>query len=222
MDNRQRIETPITRLTDLGYGNGHVALTLDDGPQPPWTDAILGILEDTGTPATFFVLGSQIRGNERTLRRMVDLGCAVEVHAWEHIRMTEQEPGERRTDIDRTRRLIRDVTGHHPTTVRPPDGCVSVEVFDAIRSAGLTPMFWSVHARDWTRPGVAAIENDVISGLDDGAVVLLHDGGGDRSQTVAAVPRIIKAINDRGLRPVSLAEPPAKHRRSGITTGALK
>ncbi|HEY2670572.1 MAG TPA: polysaccharide deacetylase family protein [Rugosimonospora sp.] len=208
MNDRRAIETPVTRLSDLGHGTGRVALTFDDGPQPPWTEQILDILEDTGTPATFFVLGSRIHGNEPTLRRMTDLGCAVEVHAWDHIRMTGQEPGERRADIDRTRRLIRDVTAHDPTTVRPPDGHVSLDVLDAIRTAGLMPAFWSVHARDWTRPGVAAIESDVISGLDDGAIVLLHDGGGDRSQTVGALPRIIEAINDRGLRPVSLAPLP--------------
>jgi peptidoglycan/xylan/chitin deacetylase (PgdA/CDA1 family) len=213
MGHTQPIETPVTRLSDLGRGDGCVALTFDDGPQPPWTDQILDILEDTGTPATFFVLGSQIRGNERTLRRMIGLGCAVEVHAWEHTRMTAQHLEARRFDIDRTRRLIREVTGHEPTTVRPPDGHVSVEVLDTIRSAGLTPMFWSVHAQDWTRPGVAAIEDDVISGLGDGAVVLLHDGGGDRSQTVAAVPRIIKVINERGLRAVSLRTVPGSPER---------
>jgi peptidoglycan/xylan/chitin deacetylase (PgdA/CDA1 family) len=210
MDDRRPIETPVTRLPDLGHDNGCVALTFDDGPQHPWTGEILDILADTGTPATFFVLGSQIQGNESTLRRMTDLGCAVEVHAWDHIRMTEQEPGQRLADIDRTRRLIAEVTGHDPTTVRPPFGDVSAEVLDAVRSAGLTPMFWSVQATDWAGPGVAAIERDVIAGLGDGAVVLLHDGGGDRSQTVAALPRIIKAIDDRGLRAVRVTAPPGR------------
>ncbi|GIH18817.1 polysaccharide deacetylase family protein [Rugosimonospora africana] len=204
MDDSRPIETPVTRLADFGHRAGRVALTFDDGPQPPWTGEVLDILEDTGCPATFFVLGSQIRGNERTLRRMTDLGCAVEVHAWDHIRMTEQDPEQRRRDIDRTRALIREVTGHEPTAVRPPDGRVSVAVLDAIRAAGLIPAFWSVHARDWTRPGVEAIESGVSSALADGAVVLLHDGGGDRSQTVAALPRVIKAIRDLGLRAVSL------------------
>jgi peptidoglycan/xylan/chitin deacetylase (PgdA/CDA1 family) len=209
MNRDQPIETPTTRLADLDCAGGCVALTFDDGPEPPWTDEILDILEDTGTPATFFVLGSRIRGNERTLRRMIALGCAVEVHAWEHTRMTGQEPGDRRADIERTRRLILEVTGHEPVGVRPPDGHVSVEVLDGIRSAGLTPVFWSVHAQDWTRPGVTAIEQAIVSGLDDGAIALLHDGGGDRSQTVASLPGIIKAINDRGLEAVSLSALPS-------------
>jgi peptidoglycan/xylan/chitin deacetylase (PgdA/CDA1 family) len=217
MEDTRPIETPVTRLADFGHRPGHVALTFDDGPQPPWTEAILDILEEAGARATFFVLGSRIRGNERTLRRMTGLGCAVEVHAWDHIRMTEQDPDVRRRDIDRTRALIREVAGHEPTALRPPDGHVSVEVLDAVRAAGFTPAFWSVHGRDWTRPGVAAIRSDVIAGLGDGAVVLLHDGGGDRSQTVAALPDIITAIRDSGLAAVSLT--PVRPLRAGTLAG---
>ncbi|GAA5193763.1 hypothetical protein GCM10023322_56500 [Rugosimonospora acidiphila] len=213
MDTGHRlIETPATHLADLRYESGCVALTFDDGPDPTWTGQVLDLLEESGTPATFFVLGRMIRGHERILRRMVRLGCSVQVHAWEHVRMTDQPADRRRVDIDRTRRLIREVTGHDPSCVRPPEGRVDADVIDSIESAGLTPVFWSVHGRDWTRPGVAAIEGDVLAGLHDGAVVLLHDGGGDRSQTVAAVPRIIEAIKDRALRPVSLSAPPRSHR----------
>jgi hypothetical protein len=67
-------------------------------------------------------------------------------------------------------------------------------------------VFWSVHAADWTRPGAEAIEERITAGLDDGAVVLLHDAGGDRSQTIAAVPPIIGTLRNRGLRPVSLSD----------------
>jgi peptidoglycan-N-acetylglucosamine deacetylase len=208
MDLTEVIDTPITRLPELGAQAGCVALTFDDGPQPPWTGQLLDILERTETPATFFVLGSQIPGNEPLLRRMVRQGCAVEVHAWEHTRMTEQTAKELRADIDRTRDLIGTVTGREPRYLRPPEGYVSREVLDDIRAAGLTPVFWSVHAADWTRPGTAAIEERITAGLDDGAVVLLHDAGGDRSQTIAAVPPIIEAVRSRGLRPVSLSDLP--------------
>jgi len=210
MDRSTPIDTPATRLADLGCPAGCVALTFDDGPQQPWTEELLDVLERTATPATFFVLGANIRGHESTLRRMVALGCAVEVHAWEHLRMTEQSPAELLRDIDRTRELITTVTGRAPTYLRPPEGRVSPDVLDRIQAAGLTPVFWSVHAADWATPGVAAIEERIVAGLDDGAVVLLHDAGGDRSQTVAAVPHIIATAAARGLRPVSLAAlPPA-------------
>ncbi len=203
------VDTPVTRLADLGCRPGCVALTFDDGPQDPWTGQILDILADTGTPATFFVLGERIAGAEQTLRRMVALGCAVEIHSWAHTRMTDQCPEELAADVARTRELIHAVTGHRPDHLRPPEGRVSPDVLAGIRAAGLTPVFWSVHAADWARPGVAAIEEQICAGLDDGAVVLLHDAGGDRDQTVAALPRVISEIHARGLRPVSLAALPA-------------
>lgn len=209
MDRDQLMPTPVTRLPDLGFPAGHAALTFDDGPEPPWTERVLDLLEETGTPATFFVLGSRIAGQERTLRRMVAAGCAVEVHSWEHVRMTDQDRGQRLRDILRTRAFIRDVTGYQPRALRTPYGDVSRSVLDTIAEAGMTPVFWSVHAADWTRPGVAAIEKAILGGLDDGAIVLLHDGGGDRSQTVAATRTVIAAIHDRGLVPVSLGRHPS-------------
>jgi peptidoglycan-N-acetylglucosamine deacetylase len=154
------------------------------------------------------VLGDRIAGREETLRRMVALGCAVEVHAWTHTRMTEQQRPEVEGDIARTREMIHAVTGRRPGYLRPPEGRVSPGVLEAIDAAGLTPVLWSVHAGDWERPGVAAIEERIVGGLADGAVVLLHDAGGERDQTVAALPRIIAEIHARGLRPVSLAALP--------------
>jgi peptidoglycan/xylan/chitin deacetylase (PgdA/CDA1 family) len=199
------METPITRLADLGGPYGAFALTFDDGPEEPWTSAVLDALESASVPATFFVLGSKIRGRERILQRMVGLGCGIEVHAWEHLRMTQQQPSQVAHDIMRTRQLICDVSGQVPEFVRPPHGTVSLDVLDQIRLAGMTPAFWSTHAWDWNRPGVDAIVRDIADGLSEGAVVLLHDGGGDRVQTVEAIPRIVRIAAERGLRAVRLA-----------------
>ncbi|WP_157756766.1 polysaccharide deacetylase family protein [Plantactinospora sp. KBS50] len=195
---------PVTWLPDLGHPPGRVALTFDDGPCPPWTDRLLDVLARTGTPATFFVLGSLIAGREDRLRRMVRLGCAVQVHGWEHVRMTEQSPRERRRDIAATRRLICDVTGHRPRLVRPPEGRADRAVIEDILSMGMAPAFWSVHAADWTRPGRAEIVARISPGLVDGAVVLLHDGGGERDQTVGAVGPLVALLRERGLAPVTL------------------
>lgn len=205
MDPAAEIATPVTRIADLAVPVGRsCALTFDDGPEEPWTGAVLDCLESLGVVATFFVLGCKIAGNERTLRRMVELGCAVEVHSWEHIRMTDQQPEQVAADIRRTSDLIREVTGRAPRFVRPPDGAVSHQVLDQIRLSGMTPAFWSNHAFDWDRPGAEAIVRDVSKGLRNGAVVLLHDGGGDRSQTVEAIPGIVRVAAARGLLPVPL------------------
>jgi peptidoglycan/xylan/chitin deacetylase (PgdA/CDA1 family) len=209
-----------TSLADLGCAAGCVALTFDDGPQRPHTDALLDVLAQTGTPATFFVLGEQIGGNEELLRRMVRQGCAVEVHAWEHADMTGQSPRQLRRDIERTRDLIGAVTGRPPRYLRPPYGEANPAVLDAIRAAGLIPVFWTVDAADWTEPGADAIRDRIVAGLDDGAVALLHDAGGDRRQTVAAVPRIIETALERGLRPVSLSDLPAAPYGSTAATPA--
>ncbi|WP_432994623.1 polysaccharide deacetylase family protein [Dactylosporangium sp. CA-233914] len=199
------MDTPITRLGDLGGPrSGAFALTYDDGPEEPWTGAILDHLEALGAAATFFVIGDKIEGREALLRRAVALGCGVEVHAWGHTAMTEQDPPRVSAEIERTAGLIAGVTGAQPRFVRPPFGAVNAEVLARIRDCGLIPAFWSVHAADWTSPGTDAIVRGVGAGLRRGAVVLLHDGGGDRSQTVAATPLIVQAAAIRGLRPVRL------------------
>jgi peptidoglycan/xylan/chitin deacetylase (PgdA/CDA1 family) len=101
------------------------------------------------------------------------------------------------------------VTGGSPQYVRPPNGAVNAAVFAQIQHTGMTPAFWSTHGWDWTTPGVDAIVKDVSAGLRRSAVVLLHDGGGDRSQTVAAIPAIVAIAAERSLRPVLLPAEPA-------------
>lgn len=201
------MQTPVTRLGDLhGPRDRAYALTFDDGPEQPWTAAVLDRLAELGVPATFFVLGHKIEGNEDLLRRMVALGCGVEVHAWVHILMTEQIPDHVGVDIRRTARLITDATGQAPRFVRPPNGAVNAAVLEQISECGMVPAFWSTHGEDWSSPGTGAIVRDVSAGLRRGAVVLLHDGGGDRSQTVAALPAIVAAATARGLRAVRLPQ----------------
>jgi peptidoglycan/xylan/chitin deacetylase (PgdA/CDA1 family) len=203
-------EPPVSRLFDLGGPRaGAFALTFDDGPEDPWTEATLDCLESLGVAATFFVIGCKIAGHEDTLRRMVDLGCGIEIHGWEHVAMTEQQPEQVVADIERTKQLIHQVTGWLPRFVRPPHGAVNAVVLEQIRGCGMTPAFWSTHGWDWTTPGVEAIVHDVSTGLRRSAVVLLHDGGGDRSQTIAAIPAIVRTATERSLRPVRLETAPA-------------
>lgn len=199
----QRPEIPVTTLDRLGLPGGYAALTFDDGPAP-CTGALLDTLERTGVAATFFVLGTNIAGAEESLRRMVELGCTVEIHGWDHTAMTDLSRAELVTGVEETRAAIRAATGRDPRYVRPPYGAADPGVLATIGELGLIPAFWSVHATDWTRPGTTAIERAITAGLRPGAVALLHDGGGDRSQTVAAVPAIVAEAGRRRLRLVAL------------------
>lgn len=200
-------DIPITTLRDLVETHdlsGCVALTFDDGPCEPWTSGILNILEEYGMPATFFVLGVRAADLQRILLRMARLGCTVGIHGWDHARMPSLTSAERRARLVRARNLIESATAQFPRYVRPPYGDVTPPVLREIESAGHTPVFWSVHARDWAMPGARRIAADVTARLTDGAVILLHDGGGNRLQTVQALPAILNAVAASGLRPVAL------------------
>lgn len=203
----QRIPTPITTLRDLPHTSAWkncFALTFDDGPVEPWTADLLDVLKSFDAPATFFVLGSRAAENPALIARMLDQGCTVAIHGWDHPHLPDLSPEERGAQIGRTRELLERQTGKDCRYVRPPYGDVTDEVMAELADAGLTPVFWSVHAWDWERPGADRIASDVDEGLEDGAVVLLHDGGGDRSQTVEAVRTILGEAARRGLRPVAL------------------
>jgi peptidoglycan/xylan/chitin deacetylase (PgdA/CDA1 family) len=197
---------PTTTLADLPVGAaapGRVALTFDDGPSIPCTARILDLLEASGATATFFVLGAHVAERPELVARMVSLGCTVGVHAWGHDRLTALTPAERCRQITGTRDLIASVTGTVPRYLRPPYGDVTPDVLDDIVTAGLTPVFWSVDSGDWQDTDATVIAAAVLSRIDDGAVVLMHDGA-ERDQTVEALPAILKGIADRGLRPVAL------------------
>jgi len=198
---------PVTTLRDLAETrdlSGCVALTFDDGPCEPWTSRILDVLAESGHPATFFVLGRQALGRQPILARMARLGCTVAIHGWDHLRMPRLTSTERRDQLVRTRELIESATGRFPRYVRPPYGDVTPEVLQEIEAAGHTPVFWSAQARDWTMPGAGTIASDITTRLTDGAVILLHDGGGNRQQTVQALPAILDAAAARGLELVAL------------------
>src|ERR1700728_2687807 len=204
---RPGIDIPITTLQDLAQTrdlSGCVALTFDDGPCEPWTSGILDILDEHGMPATFFVLGARAVGQRPILLRMARLGCTVAIHGWDHARMPGLTSAERGARLAGSRALIESAVAQFPRYVRPPYGDVTPAVLREIEAAGHTPVFWSVHARDWSMPGTGRIVADIAARLTDGAVILLHDGGGNRVGTVQALPAIIKAVRVSGLRPVAL------------------
>ncbi len=179
-----------------------VALTFDDGP---WYDTaqFLTILERYHVPATFFEIGEQIStyGHGGAIeRRMLADGDMIGDHTWSHPNVAGGgafAAGQIRS----TAAAIKQAThGFQPCLFRAPYGAVSPALISVVRSMGMTAIQWDIDPRDWARPGTGAIYNTIVSNAHPGAIILQHDGGGDRSQTLAALPQEIRTLSSRGYR----------------------
>ncbi|HZD67803.1 MAG TPA: polysaccharide deacetylase family protein [Actinomycetes bacterium] len=177
-----------------------VALTFDDGPWPGTTGQVLAVLARLRAPAAFFVVGRQVERYPALVRRELAAGMTLGTHSYSHPQPFDRLPAARmRDEIARGRRSL-DRLGVRPAGFRPPGGAASPAVVATAESLGHQTVLWSVDAQDW-QPGVTSdqIVARVLSAVRPGAIVLLHDGGGDRSATVAALPAIIDGLRRLGL-----------------------
>src|SRR5262245_44213991 len=198
---------------------GLVALTFDDGPDPVWTPRVLDILKQAAVPASFFVIGQNGQANPDLVKRIVAEGHEIGNHSFTHPNLGEI-PG-RLTDLElnATQRLIESLTGRSTRLFRPPyfgdaEPTTSDEIEPVTRAErlGYLTVGLRVDSDDWTLPGANAIVERTIAGVTSpdpdlrGQVVLLHDGGGDRAQTVEALPDLIHELRGRGYRFVTVSE----------------
>lgn len=168
---------------------GTVYLTFDDGPGVS-TPAILSILDRTGSTATFFHLGVNEPAFPHADARIRAQGSKVANHSYDHPDLTTRTPAQLRWQISH---------GPRAKCFRPPYGATNKAVHKAIGRAGLREVLWSVDTLDWTRPGTATLAKvGRLKSITNGSIVLMHDGGGDRTQTVAALPTIIADLHARG------------------------
>jgi peptidoglycan/xylan/chitin deacetylase (PgdA/CDA1 family) len=175
-----------------------VALTFDDGPSP-YTQRILSILRDEGVHATFFLIGQQVRPYAERVRQELEEGHMVGNHTWSHANVSGGG-GFARSQIERTQGAIHEVSGFTPCLFRAPGGAVGGGLFGVARALGTLTIQWDVDPQDWRTPGAGAIYSRVVGAARPGSIVLMHDGGGYRGQTVAALPEIIHTLRDRGYR----------------------
>jgi len=190
-----------------------LALTFDDGPDPAWTPRILDALEAAGVPGTFFVIGQNALGNPGLLNRIVADGGEIGNHTYTHPNLADTSQRQTRLEINATQRLVEAYTGRRMTLFRAPYfGDAEPTTTDELEPAlaaqrlGYTVTGLHVDPNDWQRPGTDAIVTQVLDQVraatptSSGNIILLHDGGGDRSQTVAALPRIVAALKAEGYR----------------------
>jgi peptidoglycan/xylan/chitin deacetylase (PgdA/CDA1 family) len=162
-----------------------VALTFDDGPDPRWTPRVLQLLASHRAVATFCVVGEKAARHPELVRAIVDAGMDLCDHTHAHA-IDPAAPGPELAHDD-----LVDLAGTEVPWFRAPGGVWSEAVQRVAGARGMHPLGWSVDSRDWTRPGSAAIVEQVQRHMHSGAVVLLHDGGGRRDQTVAALEELL-------------------------------
>jgi peptidoglycan-N-acetylglucosamine deacetylase len=192
-----------------------VALTFDDGPGQ-FTGAILRILRRSHTPATFFVIGRLARAYRQLVATEARDGFEVGDHTETHPFLSELSGAEQAAEIRDAALEIHRAGAPYPRLFRPPYGSFNAATLGILRAERMLIVLWSVDTSDYARPGVTRIMYTALSGARPGAIILMHDGGGDRSQTVAALPRVITRLRQRGFRLMTLsqlvaADPPPTH-----------
>ncbi len=195
-----------------GGGEHQVALTFDDGPDPTWTPKILDILKAKGVPATFFILGQQAENYPGIVRRVVAEGHEIGSHTYTHVNLSLCDDERVRIELNATQRLLQTITGRSTTLFRPPYEADSrpnqiSEITPLLIAQDLDylPVMESIDTEDYTLPGADVIFQRVKQQRRNGSIILMHDAGGDRSQTVEALPKIIDYLRARGDQIVSIS-----------------
>jgi len=183
-------------------GKGLVALTFDDGPGP-YTPQVLAELRSLHVHATFFVIGRNAKRDPDLVRDLRDAGMVVGNHSWSHPQFTKLGLARQRAQVRRTQDLLAATIGQRPRFFRPPMWAWNRTTARVVAEEGMVGVLFSVDTRDWSRPGVTAIVRQALTARD-GQIIALHDAGGDREQTVRALPLIVKGLRARGLEPVTL------------------
>ena len=176
-----------------------VALTLDDGPHPVYTPQVLELLQRLGIKATFCMIGRQIAANASLVGEVVAAGHMIVNHTWDHADQSKLTYSKVRSEITRANDALASV-GVYPSIFRAPYGAWSPTVFQACAAMNLRPLDWSVDPRDWSRPGTGTIVSRILQQTRTGSIILEHDGGGDRSQTVAALKTVLPELLAQGYR----------------------
>jgi peptidoglycan/xylan/chitin deacetylase (PgdA/CDA1 family) len=187
-----------------------VAITFDDGPHPQGTPAVLEVLERAGARATFFLVGEQVERRPALAAEIAAAGHRIGLHGQRHRNLLRLTPRALADDLDRAGSVIAEATGTAPDLYRPPYGIFSAGGLALVRLRELGPLLWSRWGHDWrARATPGSIAAEVTRDLRPGEVLLLHDADfysaeGSWRRTVAALPRVLEAVERSGLRPLAV------------------
>lgn len=191
-----------------GSNRPQVALTFDDGPSPHHTPVILDILSNYEVPATFFALGYQVKYYPELVKRISQEGHELGNHSYSHPNFLDLSPQEVEVEINRVNDLLEQIVGYKPTLVRPPYGTVTDKQIELLRDKNYYLVNWSLDTMDWNKE--VNNVNDMLSRtanfLHPGAIILLHDSGGNRDKTEEMLPKLIEYIQNQGYELVTVSE----------------
>jgi peptidoglycan/xylan/chitin deacetylase (PgdA/CDA1 family) len=190
----------------MAGGSKYIALTFDDGPWPGQTQKILDILATKDAKATFFMLGMNVQRHPSLSKLVAASGNEIATHSQTHKLLARATNATSIYEIATGAQTLKRYTGKAPYWYRPAGGSVNPFVYSEAKALGLKLILWNLDTHDYRKPGVAKIVAFVVGNARNGSVVLMHDGGGDRSQTIAALPSIIDALHARGFHFVTLTE----------------
>ena len=206
------VAIPLEKLEEIwqtgAFGNmiehrGYVALTFDDGPIPDYTPALLDALKERGVPATFFLLGSQVTKHPEIVTRMYEEGHLIGNHSYNHPILSNIGRNRAFGELERTSDGIEEITGSRPRVLRPPYGVQNETVLAMARELDMSVILWSVDPRDWQYRDAETVRDHVVSHVNDGSVILLHDV---RRSSIDAAVLIIDALTAQGYTFVTVEE----------------
>lgn len=193
-------------IWDINTKEKIVALTFDDGPHKKYTSEILDLLKQYDAKGTFFIVGEQAEKNPEVILRMFEEGHELANHTYSH--PYSKNVSKIMEEIKKTNDIIFSITGNIPTLFRPVEGQYTDAMVEEISKSGFKVVMWSWHqdTEDWRNPGVQRIVNIVLKGTKEGDVILFHDGGGNRTQTVKALEKILPELQNQGYRFVTIKD----------------
>ncbi|MEV4259219.1 polysaccharide deacetylase family protein [Spirillospora sp. NPDC049652] len=175
-----------------------------DGPHPVYTPMMLDLLAANGVKATFSLIGSQVKAYPKLVERIAADGHQISNHSQTHPSPFALIGRDRiHREIIEAKERIENAAGYSPKFFRSPGGDWSRYIFELCRTEGMMPIAWNIDPRDWSRPGTAHIRRSMLA-AKGGDVLLCHDGGGDRRQTIEALRTVLPALKQRGLTFVAL------------------